>query len=113
MRRRFVAAPMLNEIRRFAETVEHNLCDDPGPGDGRIHRWAQCASLDPKEFPEAQRFIRLNGQTFLDAVDEKLSSCALKGNNKRGLRYGVGIYAFVDDGELIDGPAVRRRTQRG
>jgi hypothetical protein len=104
---------MLNEIRRFAETVEHNLCDDPGPGGGRIHRWAQCASLDPKEIPEVQRFIRLNGQTFLDAVDEKLGSCALKGNNKHGgVRCGVGIYAFADDGKLIDGGRVPRRIQR-
>ena len=94
--KRFLAAPMINEIRRFAETVEHNLCESPGPMEGRMHRWAQCDTLDSRQFTEVQRFVRLSGQSFLDAVDEKLSSCIAKRHEKRRVLYGVGIYVFVD-----------------
>jgi hypothetical protein len=96
MGKRFLAAPMLNEIRRFAETIEHNVCNDPGPYEGRMQRSAYSATLDPEQFAEVQRFVRLSGQTFLDAVDEKLASCSLPSGHKRSLKYGVGVYVFVD-----------------
>ena len=46
---RFVVAPSIDSIRRFAETVEHNLCAGTPPGEGRIHRWAACEALDATE----------------------------------------------------------------
>jgi hypothetical protein len=107
--RRFVAEPLLDSIRRFCETIEHNLCERPSVDQGRMERWAACSSLDADQFPEAQRFVRLSGQAFLDSVDEKLASCRTKGS-KAGLRYGVGVYVFVD--RELPKPSKRRRRFR-
>jgi hypothetical protein len=96
MGRRFLAASTLNEIREFAETVEHNVCTSPGPLEGRMHREARTASLDPAQFAEVQRFVRSGGQTFLEGVDQKLAACSFRGEQKGGMKYGVGLYVFVD-----------------
>jgi hypothetical protein len=107
---RFLAAPMLDAIRRFAETVEHNLCASPAAAERRMHRSAGCASLDPRELGEVQRFVRSSGEAFLDAVDEKLHSCARKDAKER-LRYGVGVYVFMDPaGKTRDRRPRRRHT---
>ena len=89
----FVAGPLLDSIREFLETIEHNLHARPGSLEGRMHRLASCASLDPAQFAEVQRFVRVGGQAFLEALDEKLESC--KSKNGRGLYYGAGIYVVV------------------
>jgi len=102
----FVAVSLLDAIRRFAKTIEHNLDVKPGSIQGRMNRLAYCASLDPAQFVEVQRFVRLSGQAFLDAVDEKLSSCRLENNKKHGLYYGVGIYVTVEK------PQKPRRARR-
>lgn len=94
--KRFVVAPSIDSIRRFAETVEHNLCEGIRPGEGRIHRWAACDALDPAQLGEIQRFVRSSGQTFLEAFDEKLVSSALPRGRRRGITYGVGLYVFTD-----------------
>jgi hypothetical protein len=96
MGKSFLAAPLLNEIRKFAETLEHNVCNSPGPYKGRMQRSAHSTTLDPEQFTEVQRFVRLSGQTFLEGVHEKLASCSLPRGHKRGLEYGVGVYVFVD-----------------
>lgn len=93
---RFVVAPSIDSIRRFAETIEHNLCGGTRPGEGRIHRWAACDALDPAQVEEIQRFVRSNGQTFLEALDEKLISSARTKGRRRGISYGVGLYVFSD-----------------
>ena len=94
--RHFLIAPTLVELRRFAETIEHNVCERPSPRQGRMHRLAQSATVDPAQLPEIERFVRLNGQSFVDSVDEKLTSCAAKTRKARTVKYGVGVYAFVD-----------------
>jgi hypothetical protein len=73
--RYFVIAPVLDEMRRFLETIEHNVCKYPSALEGRMQRTVVCTSLDPARFPEAQRFVRQNAQSFLEALDEKLSTC--------------------------------------
>lgn len=93
---RFVVAPSLDAIRRFAETIEHNLCAGTRPGDGRIHRWAACEALDPGKLAEIQRYVRSNGQIFLEAMDDKLSSCRVRRGSRRAISYGVGFYVFTD-----------------
>ncbi len=105
---RFLAAPMLDAIRRFAETVEHNLCARSAGAERRMHRCAGCASLDPRELGEVQRFVRSSGDAFLDAVDEKLLSSARKDAKER-LRYGVGIYVFMDPAGKTSERRPRRR----
>ncbi|MGH9920016.1 MAG: hypothetical protein ACRD6W_14265 [Nitrososphaerales archaeon] len=110
MGRRFLAAPMLDAIRRFAETLEHNLCARHA-AQRRMHRCAGCASLDPRHLGEVQRFVRSSGEAFLDAVDEKLLSSARKDAKER-LRYGVGIYVFMDPAGKTSHPRTRRRHTR-
>jgi len=106
--KRFLTVPMLNEIRRFAETIEYNSCETPGSVDGRMHRWAESASLAPSQFAEVQRFVRLSGQALLDSVDEKLLSSEDQ-SGKDGLGYGVGIYVFLDTKPRS---RVRRKLQK-
>ncbi|MGH8260293.1 MAG: hypothetical protein ACREUG_11435, partial [Steroidobacteraceae bacterium] len=111
MGRQFIAPPMLDSIRRFAETVEYNLCEGPRPGEGRMHRWAICAALDPSQLGEAHRAVRSTGQTFLEAIDEKLGSCATKpGAKRRGVTFGVGLYVFVDEPKKNRRVRTRRRS---
>jgi hypothetical protein len=111
MGRRFVVAPMIHSIRRFAETIEHNLCEPPARGEDRMHQWAACVSLDPAQLGEAQRFVRSNGQTFLEVMGEKFSSCAAPGVKRRGVTYGVGLYVFVDEPKRRRRPGVKQRTR--
>lgn len=93
---RFVVAPSIDAIRRFAETIEHNLCAGSRPGEGRIHRWAACEALDASQLEEIQRYVRSNGQIFLEALDDKLSSSKLRRSRRRAISYGVGFYVFTD-----------------
>jgi hypothetical protein len=112
MGERFADEPLLRSMRHFAETVEHNLCRGSGRGEPRLHRWATSTALDPAQLGEVQRYVRANGQTFLEAVDEKLSACSREGNHHRAgaggraLTYGVGLYVFVDE------PKPRPRSRR-
>jgi hypothetical protein len=97
--KQLVAGPLLNSIREFLETIEHNLHQSPGSLEGRMHRLASCESLDPAQFAEVQRFVRVGGQAFLDSLDEKLESC--KARSGRGLHYGAGIYVVVQKPEAL------------
>lgn len=109
---RFLAAPMLDAVRRLAETVEHNVCAQAAAAQGRMHRWVGCASLDARQLGEVQRFLRLSGQAFLDAADEKLLSCSRKRTGRRRL-YGVGLYVFVDRAGKPSGRQPRERCASG
>jgi len=108
---RFVVAPSIDSIRRFAETIEHNLCEGTRPGEGRIHRWATCDTLDPTQLEEVQRFVRTNGQTFLEALDEKLISSAVTRGRRRGISYGVGLYVFSDKPRRANSRGSKRRKE--
>jgi len=108
---RFVVAPSIDSIRRFAETIEHNLCEGTRPGEGRIHRWAACDALDPTQLGEVQRFVRSNGQTLLEALDEKLISSSTPRGRRRGISYGVGLYVFIDKPRRAHRRGPKRRRQ--
>ncbi len=95
-RNRFAVAPMLNSLRWFEESLEHNLCDNPRRGEGRLHRWVICADLNPARLVEVERYVRANGQTLIESIDEKLSSCSIRSSKRRGITYGVGLYVFID-----------------
>jgi hypothetical protein len=107
--RYFVIAPVLDEMRRFLETIEHNVCANPSALEGRMQRTVMCTSMDPAQFPEAQRFVRQNAQSFLDALDEKLNSCQSRKQNGH-FGYGAGIYVFVDRSSTQKRAARRRRA---
>ena len=104
-RNRFAVAPMLNSLRWFEESLEHNLCDSPRRGEGRLHRWVICADLNPARLVEVERYVRSNGQTLIESIDEKLNSCALGNRKRQAITYGVGLYVFME-------PAKRRSRRR-
>jgi hypothetical protein len=106
--KQFVVGPLLDSIRGFLETIEHNLTHRAGSLEGRMHRLASCASVDPVQFAEVQRFVRLGGQAFLEALDEKLNSC--KATSGKGLYYAAGIYVVVENRRKA--PRQRRRRVR-
>lgn len=108
---RFAVGPALDSIRRFAETIEHNLCERR-TSEGRMHRWAICHALDPEQFAEVQRYVRTNGQIFLEAVDEKLNSYAKPRGGRRSCpTYGVGVYVFVEEPPKARRGTVKRRRR--
>jgi len=93
--RRFLSAPSIVAIRWLAESIEHNVLDRPGVLEGRMQRSA-FLSVDPKQLPEIERFVRLSGQAFLDTIDQKLRLCSKRSRTGSEPRYGVGVYAFID-----------------
>ncbi|MGH8219204.1 MAG: hypothetical protein ACREUT_11685 [Steroidobacteraceae bacterium] len=95
-RKRFAVAPMLNSLRWFEESLEHNLCDSPRRGEGRLHRWVICADLNPARLMDVERYVRSNGQTLIESIDEKLSSCAVRSPKRRAITYGVGLHVFIE-----------------
>lgn len=110
--KRFVVAPMIESIRWFGETLEHNLCDGPRPGTGRWHRWAISTALDPARLPEIERYVRSTSQTAIESIDEKMSSCKIRATNRRGITYGVALYVFMDRSKRRRRPGAKRRSRR-
>ncbi len=108
MGRRFLAVPILDSVRRFAETIEHNTCEKRSAAAGRLHRWVGCASLDVRRLGEVEHLARSSGEALLDAMDEKLFACARKDAKDRPL-YGVGLYVFVDHADKGSGRRLRER----
>lgn len=109
MGNRFLAAPLLEAMRRYAETLECNACKKASSAQGLLHRWVSCASLDTGKLDEMQRFMRSSGAILLDAAHDKLLSCSV-GNTKDRMLYGVGLYVYVDRA----GKSARRESlQRG
>jgi len=99
--RRFLSPPNFNAIRRLAETIENNVLGKRGNVHARMQRSAYSLSLNPKQFQEAERFVRLSGQTFLDTVDEKLRLCSRPNHLGYGRLYGVGIYTFIETSKTL------------
>jgi Family of unknown function (DUF6502) len=120
---RVLAAPILDAVRRFTEAVEHDLCDGQ-TAERRMHRWAGSTRVDPRQLPEVQRFVSSCGETFLDAVQDKLLACAIahrggvwradeRRRTRKGRRYAVGVYVYLDDaGERGAGRRRRRSAHR-
>ncbi len=108
MGNRFLAVPILDSVRRFAETIEHNTCEKRSAADGRMHRWVGCASVDARRLGEIEHLARSSGEALLDALDERLFACTRKDTKERPL-YGVGLYVFVDHARKASGRRTRER----
>lgn len=106
----FVVAPTLDSIRRFAETVEHDLFGAPDPAGRRAHRFVSLATVDRTRLWELWRFVLTSAESLLEAADEKLHGCAAPDAKGGGVTCGVGLYFFVDEPHaLLEAP----RTSRG
>jgi hypothetical protein len=70
----FSIEPVLRDLQRFAETLEHNVFRNRQAEDGRMQSTVARLSIDPTKFADFARFAARNGQLFLDSADDRLRS---------------------------------------
>jgi hypothetical protein len=85
---------ILEDLRRFAETIEHNLFR-PRNTAARMQAMASRLSLDPGRFEDFARFIRRFGENFLESADDALGAYVTH-QRDRGAQFGVGVFVFCD-----------------
>ena len=95
----------LEDLRRFAETLEHNLFR-PRNAAARMQVGASRLSLDPARFEDFARFIRRSGESLLESAYDELGAYVTD-QRDRGAQFGVGVFVFCD-GERHE-PTIRRR----
>jgi hypothetical protein len=91
----FSIEPVLRDLQRFAETVEHNVFHKQTDGPARMQMSAARVSIDPARFADFERFAARNGQVFLDSADDRLNSFKSTGDGL-GASYGVGLFVFFE-----------------
>jgi hypothetical protein len=92
----FSVEPILRDLQRFAETLEHNVFHKDDGGPRRMQMSAARLSIDPARFAEFERFAARNGQVYLDSADDRLNSAAPIGEGA-GASYGVGVFVFFEE----------------
>jgi hypothetical protein len=90
----FSIEPILRDLQRFAETLEHNVFHKRSDGLGRMQITASRLSIDPAQFADFQRFVARGGQVFLDSADDRLNSAS---EVAQGAGYGVGVFVFFEE----------------
>lgn len=110
-----LAAPVLEAVRWLAEPAESGSRARPSAARGRLCGRASCARVDPRRLPELRRFVRLLGETFVEAVREKLLACALRpsrGGTRKGRLFGVSVHVYTDPGAPSPCPPSRQPSHR-
>jgi hypothetical protein len=93
----FSVEPVLRDLQRFAETLEHKVFPEGSIASGQMQVTAARLSIDPTRFDDFCRFVTRNCQTLLDSADDRLSSYR-EVPNGGGANYGVGVFVFFEDG---------------
>jgi hypothetical protein len=93
----FSVEPVLRDLQRFAETLEHHVFRDRRNESARMQLTAARLFIDPAKFEDFSRFVTRNGQVFLDSADDRLNSYREVGDGT-GASYGVGVFVFLEDG---------------
>jgi hypothetical protein len=94
----FAIEPVLRDLQRFAETLEHNVFCSRRAEDGRMQQTVARLSLDPAKFADFARFAARNGQLFLESAEDRLR--AARGiEDGAGAGFGVGIFVFLENPE--------------
>lgn len=91
----FPVEATLADLRRHAETIEHNVFRSPGDI-SRMQMIASRLSLDPARFEDFMRFVRRTGQSFLESADDMLATYVTQPHD-HSAQFGVGVYVFCDD----------------
>ena len=79
----------------FLRTYELNLLKNPPMGHGLFQRYAQMLNSDARLAPTFNKYVREQGQLFLETIDEWLVRHQPKKSSarpKKRVRLGVGIY---------------------
>jgi hypothetical protein len=92
----FSVEPILRDLQRFAETLEHNVFHKGEDGVRRMQMTAGRLSIDPGKFADFARFAARNGQVFLDSADDRLNATR-EVVQAAGAGYGVGIFVFFEE----------------
>jgi hypothetical protein len=81
----------------FLRALEFNLVNNPRLGEGLFQRRAAKVNSDARLAPVFNRYVREQGQLFLESVDEWLTRHQPKqkrGQRRRKVRLGVGVYVI-------------------
>ena len=92
----FSVEPVLRDLQRFAETLEHDVFRDSRTASGQRQLTAVRLSIDPAKFDDFCRFVTRNGQMLLDSADDRLNSY-LEVTDGAGANFGVGVYVFLEN----------------
>jgi hypothetical protein len=92
----FSVEPILRDLQRFAETLEHNVFHKGEDGVRRMQMTAGRLSIDPDKFADFARFAARNAQVFLDSADDRLNATA-EVAQAAGAGYGVGVFVFFEE----------------
>jgi hypothetical protein len=92
----FSVEPILRDLQRFAETLEHNVFHKGEDGVRRMQMTAGRLSIDPSKFADFARFAARNAQVFLDSADDRLNATA-EVARAAGAGYGVGVFVFFEE----------------
>ena len=84
----------LEDLRRFAETLEHNLFRSRNTA-ARMQAVASRLWLDPARYEDFAKSIRRTGESFLESADDALGAY-LTHQRDRGTQFGVGVFVFCD-----------------
>jgi len=93
-----------SDIEALGTTIEHNLWrgDRSRP---RFQRRAISAKVDPRSLAAFHEFVQVEGQAFLERVDDWLSAHEVADGD--GVRLGVGVFHIQDK---TAGAPTRRRS---
>jgi hypothetical protein len=91
----FSVEPVLRDLQRFAETLEHQVFRDRHAASGQMQLSAARLSIDPGKFDDFCRFVTRNGQMLLDSADDRLKSYGEIADGA-GANYGVGVFVFFE-----------------
>jgi hypothetical protein len=92
----FSVEPILRDLQRFAETLEHNVFHKGDGGPRRMQMTSARLSIDPARFADFERFAARNGQVYLDSADDRLNSASPVGEGA-GASYCVGVFVFFEE----------------
>ena len=82
-------------LHDIGTTWEYNLMREPSQH-SRFERRAVNLKIDPKALPAFREFLEVEGQAFLERVDDWLSAHELSQAETTGIRLGVGVYHIGD-----------------
>jgi hypothetical protein len=91
----FSVEPVLRDLQRFAETLEHHVFRDHTVESGHMHLTAARLSVDPAKFDDFCRFVARSGQMLVDSADDRLNSYREVADGG-GANYGVGVFVFLE-----------------
>jgi hypothetical protein len=107
----FSVEPVLRDLQRFAEILEHQVFRDPGSASGPMQLSAARLSIDPTKFDDFCRFVTRNGQMLLDSADDRLNSYREVADGA-GANYGVGVFVFFEDVPASESVPVPLRSHK-